>query len=412
MPLPLLCKPAHLVDDDAQGAVGHVHDVAAEQLVGQAVTGCRSEVLRPHVVAVGGACFGRVGELHVLAVVQLLHQARLQARQGGAAVVVLHRQICQRVDVNTSANTPRDKCSEQVGQLLALQHRVVKIADRAQPRQHRGQRRYAPQLAWALHFVDVRHLVGGDAQQAALIHHGMAFAGMLAVHPVRHPLAAPIQLDAAANLVSDRHTRPQVGIEVRNVVGLDELHLHGHFHIAVHAAHAQPCEHLTALQPSACGKRLLAVEVEHAIRVRLLHPSIPQVVEHLLAAGTLDPLEPGGDADANQRRHPLLRRGFARPVVAGGVARTVAQRLNAGSDRLVWAARGWVPPFHAAATASGVVLVAHRNGGLCCGRLFSWSCHLSTPVLRGVRKRASGAVVPYRSAVRRSSAATGRCGRL
>ena len=328
-------------------------------------------MLCPHVVTVRRPSLWRVGELDVLTIVELLNQPWRQTGQRCAVRAELQRQVGQRIEVGIAAQAACDERREQVGELLPLQHCVVVVVDRAQPRQHRGQRRDAAQLPRALDLVDVLDLAGWNTQQAAHVHH--AVARVVPVHPVRHTLAATVQLDALANLVALRQTRPDVRVQQRHELRLHQLHLQRHFQPAVESAHALAHEHLAAVEPGTHDQRLLAVKVQHPVGVRLLHPAVPGVDELLLARASGQTLHARGDAHADQVGDPLLGCGLARPVVAHHVAGAVANLLQTG-DRLDGAGGGWHPALHAPACTGGVVAVAHLDALLGNGFL-ARSCH-------------------------------------
>ena len=365
-PLALLREAAELIHQHPQRAVADVGDVARENLVGQARRRGRAEVLGAHVVAVRCPGLGRIRELYVLAVTQLLHDARRQRHQAAAILRVLQREAGEGVR-GAVAKAACDERDEQVRQFLPLQHRIVVVADHAQPGQRGGQRRHAAQLARPLHLVNVRHLRGRDAQQLALVDDAAgAVTGVLAVDPVRHALAALVQLDAAAHPVAKRQPRVLIEVEQRHVVRLDDLQLQRHRHAVGFVADSPTHKNLARAKPGAHDEGLLRVEIQHAVRIGVGHPFIPQLLQFLFAGAGLEPAQPGRDAPADQVGDPALARGLASPVVALGVAGAGAQELNP-RHRQVGAALGWVPPAHAPAGAGRVVAGLRVAAGDCAG---------------------------------------------
>ena len=365
-PLALLREAAELIHQHPQRAVADVGDVARENLVGQARRRGRAEVLGAHVVAVRCSGLGRIRELHVLAVTQLLHDARRQRHQAAAILRVLQREAGEGVR-GAVAKAARDERDEQVCQFLPLQHGVVVVADHAQPGERGGEGRHTPQLAGPLDLVDVCDFCRRDTQKLALVDDAAGVvAGVFAVKPVRHTLAALVQLDAAAHPVAYRQARVLVQVEHRHVVGLDDLQLQRHRHAIGLVAHAPTHKHLAGAKPGAHHECLLRVEIKHAVRIGVRHPFIPQLLQFLFAGAGLEPAQPGRDAPADQVCDPALARGLAGPIVAFGVAGAGAQELNPG-HRQVGAALGWVPPAHAPAGAGRVVAGLRAAAGDCAG---------------------------------------------
>ena len=353
-PLALLREAAELIHQHPQRAVADVGDVARENLIGQARRGRRAEMLGAHVVAVRRPRLGRVRELHTLTVSQFLHDARCQRHQAAAILGVLQREAGQGVR-GPVAKAAGDERDEQVRQFLPLQHRVVVVADHAQPGQRGGQRRHAAQLARPLHLVNVRHLRGRDAQQLALVDDAAgAVTGVLAVDPVRHALAALVQLDAAAHPVAYRQPRVLIEVEQRHVVRLDDLQLQRHRHAVGFVADSPTHKNLAGAKPRAHHQGLLRVEIQHAVRVGVRHPLVPQLLQLVPAGAGLEPAQAGRDAPPDQVGDPALACGLASPIVALGVARAGAQEFNPRHCQ-VWAALGRVPPAHAPAGAGRVI---------------------------------------------------------
>ncbi|MCY1352337.1 hypothetical protein D9M69_386280 [compost metagenome] len=200
----MLDAAPEFVQQHAQHAVADVSHVAGEQFVGQAHARSDGLQLLPHEVHVGVAGVGRVGEFDLLALHQLLQRAGLHGRHRRAIAVLHHRLAGDWVQHwRTFAAGLRDEAGEEVADLLPEQHGVVVAVERFQPQQHRCETWNAPQLTAFQGLEDVQHLVGGDAVQLVVGRSSCAVVtGMALVHPVRHPLAALIELDVSPHGVA------------------------------------------------------------------------------------------------------------------------------------------------------------------------------------------------------------------
>ena len=311
-----------------------------------------------HVLSVANARGRGVGELHVLAGLERLRDPRFEPGHLDPVSAVGLRQPGERVVVvivKVVAHGVGDEQREQVGQFLALQHGVLKIPDRAQAQQDARQWRDAAQLAWPLDLVDMRHLTGGHAEQVAVARLADAVAGVVLVEPERGAGAKAVALDALVDRVALRQARPHGGVKHRAILGLDQLDLHRHAKWRGQVARAAPHEHLAAVKQRAAQQHLLAVDVEHAVGVRLPTELIPD-------RAVLGALETRLDAGADQVGHPLLGTRLGGPIVAHRVMHAAAHALKA-LQRLLRAAGWGVPPRHAPAHPARVVAV----GGLSLG---------------------------------------------
>lgn len=133
--LKLFQAPAKLVEHYPDHPVIYVPQIAGEQLVGHSSSHRRSLELLPHEVRIVVTSLRRLGELYLLAWQQLLHGARLQSHHRREAVTVhTHRSTVDGIDGRQVAwARPSNESGEQIGYLLAEQHRIVEVVQRAQP---------------------------------------------------------------------------------------------------------------------------------------------------------------------------------------------------------------------------------------------------------------------------------------
>jgi len=142
--------------------------------------------------------------------------------------------------------------------------------------QHAGQHRHTAQRARAGWLVNMQHLAGRHTYQAVEIARCRRVARMELVHPVRHPLPQGIEFDTLPDAVTIRRVTV---FGMRHELGFQQLQLQRHGQAVIQATRPQAGKALAYAEKGVGGQALLAVKIQHAIRIGFGAKILPQLVQ-------------------------------------------------------------------------------------------------------------------------------------